>query len=161
MDRKRLKKIFGIGPVGALISLVVLIIAYWIDTKLAHPAILSDPLPLKLAGSVSVLFGIYLFFWSFWALRHWWVNDRLCTDGPFRWFRHPMYAAWITFILPGAALFFNSWIMFLFVVSIHPIWHALVIHEEKIMSERFRDEYDIYAKQTGRFCPRIGGKGDR
>ena len=66
-----------------------------------------------------------------------------------------MYAAWITFVSLGIAVYFDSWVLLLWVVSMHPIWHRLVIHEEKMMSGRFQNEYRVYAGRTGRFVPRL------
>lgn len=88
-------------------------------------------------------------------MRKWWAKDELCTRGPFKWFRHPMYAAWITFIFPAVALYINSWIILFSVVMIHPIWHQLVIQEETMLFEIFQNEYLVYAARTGRFFPRI------
>lgn len=120
-----------------------------------HAAILANPAPLKVVGAVLAAVGLGLQFFSVWTLRHWWGKDELCTTGPFKWFRHPLYAAWITFILPAVALFLNSWIILFVVIAMHPIWHRLVRGEEKMMSERFQNEYRAYAAHTGRFFPRI------
>ena len=155
MAISRLNKLFGIGPMGMFISLVLLAIAVWLDRVLGHSAILKNPTPLKVVGVVLVIIGLGLYFWSFWTLRNWWAKDELCTMGPFKWFRHPMYAAFITFIIPSVALYLNSWIILFFAVLIHPIWHQLVTKEEKMMFEIFQDEYRSYAAQTGRFLPRI------
>jgi protein-S-isoprenylcysteine O-methyltransferase Ste14 len=66
-----------------------------------------------------------------------------------------MYAAWITFISFGVALFFNSWIYIIWAMSLHPVWHRLVAKEEQMMIELFADEYMDYADRVGRFIPRI------
>ncbi len=151
----RLQKIFGVGPVGAVISLVLLTIAAWVNYVLGYSAISANPEPIKVMGGILAIIGLGLLFWSLWTLRNWWAKDELCTMGPFKWFRHPVYAAWITFLLPALALYLNSWIILFSVVLIHPIWHRLVVQEEKMMSEKFQDEYRVYAAQTGRFIPRI------
>ncbi len=155
MTVTRLKKIFGIGPLGAIISFVLLMTAVWVDRALGHSAILADPAPLKVAGGALAVIGMGLYLWGLWTIRNWWSRDMLCTGGPFRWFRHPMYAAWITFILPAVALYLNSWIILLFAVLLHPIWHRLVTYEEKMMLDKFGDEYRAYMTRTGRFVPRI------
>ena len=155
MDRDRLKKIFGVGPKGAFISLLLLAIAGWVDYLWGHPVLLRDATPLRVSGVVLVVIGLGLHFWSFRTLQNWWANDRLCTFGPFAYFRHPMYAAWITFIFLGVALYLNSWIFLFWIVLLHPIWHRLVAKEEKMMLETFGDEYRAYAAQTGRFFFRI------
>lgn len=151
----RLNKLFGVGPIGMSISLVMLAIAVCVDRVWGHSAILTNPTPLKVVGVVLVIIGLGLYFWSFWTLQNWWAKDELCTMGPFKWFRHPMYAAWITFIIPAVALYLNSWIILLFAVLIHPIWHQLVTREEKMMFEIFREEYRSYSTRTGRFFPMI------
>ncbi len=155
MDTGRLQRIFGVGPMGAVINLVLLTIAVWVDRLLGHLAILANPVPIKVVGGGLAAIGLGLHFWSLWTLRHWWGKNELCTMGPFKWFRHPMYAAWITFILPAVALYLNSWFILFCVILMHPIWHQLVIREEKMMFEIFQNEYRAYAAQTGRFFPRI------
>ena len=140
---------------GAVISIVWLRLAVWVDHLLGHAAILVNPAPIKVVGGVLAVIGLGLLFWTVRTLRNWWAKDELCTTGPFKWFRHPMYAAWITFIVPSVALYLNSWIILFFVVSLHPIWHKLVMREEKVMFENFQNEYCVYAARTGRFLPRI------
>lgn len=152
----RVQRYFGVGPLGALVSFVFLAIAWGVDYRVGHAAIWPDPLPMRFAGGAIILVGLVFHFWTMYALRNWWAEDRLCTQGPFRWVRHPMYAAWITVILPGFALFLNSWIMICSVVVIHPIWHRLAVREETMMSDKFQNEYRSYAARTGRFFPRIG-----
>ena len=155
MDISRLQRIFGVGPMGAAISLVLLTMAVWVDRVLGHSAIVANPAPIKVIGGGLAVIGLGLLFWSLWTLRNWWAKDELCTMRPFKWFRHPMYAAWITFILPAVALYLNSWIILFFVALLHPIWHKLVIYEEKMISEKFQNKYSVYAARTGRFFPRI------
>jgi protein-S-isoprenylcysteine O-methyltransferase Ste14 len=155
MDISRRQKLFGVGPMGMVISLVVLTIAVWVDRLVGHLAILANPASIKVVGEYIAVIGMGLLFWSYWTLRNWWAKDKLCTMGPFKWFRHPLYAAWITFLFPAAALYLNSWIILFFAVLIHPIWHRLVLREEKMMVEKFQNEYRAYASRTGRFFPRI------
>jgi len=155
MDISRRQKLFGVGPMGMVISLVVLTIAAWVDRLVGHLAILANPASIKVVGGCIAVIGMGLLFWSYWTLRNWWAKDKLCTMGPFKWFRHPLYAAWITFLFPAAALYLNSWIILFFAVLIHPIWHRLVLREEKMMVEKFQNEYRAYASRTGRFFPRI------
>ena len=83
------------------------------------------------------------------------MNNRLCTQGPFKLFPHPMYAAWITSICSGVILYLNSWVLLFWPVLLHPIWHSLVSKEEITMLENSGDEYREYAIRTGRFVPRI------
>ncbi len=149
------QKLFGIGPLGAAISLAALAAAAWVDPLLGCAVILADPTPLQVAGAGLAVAGAGLLAGSLWTMRAWWAKDQLCTRGPFRWFRHPMYAAWITFIFPGAALFFNSWVLLAAAALLHPVWHLLVRSEEQMMLAQFQDAYRVYAARTGRFIPRF------
>ena len=155
MNRDRLRRLFGIGPVGASLSLLLLAAAMSIDRMLGHPKMLPYGSLMKGISVVLVLAGLGLSFWTMYTLRNWWVKNRLCTRGPFRWFRHPMYAGWITFVSLGAALYSNSWTLLLWVISLHLLWHRLVRREEKMMVEHFPQEYPSYATRTGRFIPRL------
>jgi protein-S-isoprenylcysteine O-methyltransferase Ste14 len=151
----KIKKIFGIGPTGAIISLILFGATAYLDLLLGHPVIAEKSGPVKTTGVILVILGLGLHSWSMWALINWWVDDRLCTRGPFRYFRHPMYAAWVTFVFPGVTLYLNSWVFFIWVIIAHPIWHRLVRKEESMMIEKFGDEYEKYIKKTGRFIPRF------
>ena len=155
MEIRKTEKLFGIGPLGALLSTLLLAFFWWIDHILGHASIIAHPAPLKCAAAGLIAIGLGLHFWTMSTLRNWWMNDRLCTTGPFKYFRHPMYAAWITFISAGIALLLNSWILLLWVAALHPIWHLLVTKEEKLMAGNFGDDYVAYKARTGRFFPRV------
>ena len=155
MEIRKTEKIFGIGPLGALLSSMLLALFWCVDHIIGNPSIMAHPAPLKYTAAVLIAIGLGLHFWTLFTLRNWWMNDRLLTSGPFKYFRHPMYAAWITFISSGIGLFLNSWILLLWVAALHPIWHLLITKEEKMMAENFGDEYREYAARTGRFFPRV------
>jgi len=155
MRIRKTEKLFGIGPLGALLSSILLAIFWWVDHILGHAPIMAHPAPLRYGAVMLLAIGLGLHFWTLFTLRNWWMDDRLCIAGPFKYFRHPMYAAWITFISAGIALFLNSWILLLWVAALHPIWHLLITKEEKMLAENFGDEYREYAARTGRFFPRV------
>lgn len=80
----------------------------------------------------------------------------LVTEGPYKYVRHPMYAVQIPLILswlPASA----NWL-----VGLPGLIGGLVVflfrlpQEEKVMLERFGDDYRDYMEQTGRFLPRFG-----
>ncbi|MGX9726639.1 MAG: methyltransferase family protein [Candidatus Electronema sp. VV] len=151
-----LKKIFGVGPAGMMISFALLLAAFLLDRRLGCPAIMLDHiLPLRLAAGALAAAGCGLLAWGAHTLRSWWRNGELCTGGPFRWFRHPIYAAYLTFIFPAAALFLNSWLLLIAAAALHPLWHLLVRHEEAMMLEKFAERYRGYMERTGRFFPKF------
>jgi protein-S-isoprenylcysteine O-methyltransferase Ste14 len=150
-----LKRLFGTGPRGVAASLAVLLAATWLDRLTGHPRISNYTGIMAGVSCLLAAMGVALLLWSSWTLRTWWFREELCTKGPFKWFRHPLYAAWITFLLPAAALYADSWIMLATAALLHPLWHRLVRSEETMMFEQFGDDYRHYAARTGRFFPRI------
>lgn len=155
MARNIRQRFFGVGPVGAVISAVILVVAIRADRAFCHPKILGYPSIVKSLGTLLICTGLVLLLWTAYTLRSWWMEKRLCTNGPFRWFRHPMYAAWITFICLGAALYLNSWVFLAWALLLQPVWHFLVTTEEEMMVKHFGNEYRRYAARTGRFVPRL------
>jgi len=149
------EKFFGVGPLGALISFALLVLARMIDRHIGHTGLMSHPAPLRYIAVVLCALGLFLHFWTMFTLRNWWRKDGLCTHGPFKYLRHPMYAAWVTFISLGLSLALNSWIFLFWSMILHPIWHLLVTKEEKIMEQAFGDQYRNYCLRKGRFIPRF------
>jgi protein-S-isoprenylcysteine O-methyltransferase Ste14 len=153
--QNKLIKIFGIGIKGAIISFFLLVIAMLADSIFELPILVDYAVLMKTIGIILVILGLGLHFWSFFTLRSWWVDDKLCTRGPFKHFRHPMYAAWIKFICPGLALSFNSWFYIFWILLLHLLWHKLVRKEEIVMIDTFGKIYKDYARRTCRFFPKM------
>jgi protein-S-isoprenylcysteine O-methyltransferase Ste14 len=149
------QKRFGIGPVGMLAGLAVLGLLWMIDRSLGHLAIWSRSEPARIMG--AILIGLWLC-WHGWCLRtilQWWIHSRLCTTGPYRYVRHPIYAGASLLASSGISLMFNSWIVLLLPVCVFAIYSLLVQKEEAMMNSVFGEEYQRYAARTGRLFPRI------
>jgi len=155
MSHPSLKKIFGIGPLGGLISIGMLLLAAWIDRHAGWGAMTPHEAEVCWLGGLLILLGLGVHCWSFVTLRQWWMDNQLCTRGPFHYVRHPMYAAWISLIAPGLVLILNRWIYLLWLLALHPIWIGLVRREERTMERHFGETYRRYAVRTGRFVPRL------
>jgi protein-S-isoprenylcysteine O-methyltransferase Ste14 len=152
----RYKKLFGVGPLGALITTLLLGALWLVDMGFRHLRILDDPTPIWLAG--FALLAIWLC-WHGWCIRiisRWWRHDRLCTDGPYRFVRHPIYAGGALLAATGISLMFNSWIVLLLPFLSFAVNSNLVREEESMMESVFGEEYRCYAARTGRLFPKIG-----
>ena len=153
MQISKSKKKFGIGPVGMAISLVVFGLLWLLDYMFFQAEILHHPRLFRILG--GGLIGVFVC-WHIWAisnLRSVFYQNQLCTTGPYRLVRHPMYAGVLFLLFPGIALMLNSWILLLWPVLVYPVWSVLVPKEEKIMTEIFGEEYRSYAARTGRLFP--------
>ncbi len=123
-------------------------------------ALLSFPLPLWLrwAGAGLSLASILYIAWVQHFLGKQWSasleiakDHELVTSGPYRLIRHPLYMG-IIFMAPGFALVTASWIL----VALLPIGVFLFLRvrkEERMMIERFGEEYLNYMRKTKRFIP--------
>jgi protein-S-isoprenylcysteine O-methyltransferase Ste14 len=93
-----------------------------------------------------------------WSLRSLPVSMRgrgVCRSGPFRFVRHPLYAAFLSLFNFGFALYLNHWVYVLWAILLHPLWHSIVRSEELLMVGEFGREYEEYIRETGRFVPRL------
>jgi protein-S-isoprenylcysteine O-methyltransferase Ste14 len=153
----RYQKLFGVGPIGLLISLVLFGLASVLDRALGQIRIFTSFQPGRIAGFVLIELWICWHVWAIKTISSWWKNGRLCTAGPFRFVRHPIYAGAIWLLGYGVALLFNSWIMLACPLLQYLIMSFLVRKEEKMMSGVFGEDYARYAARTGRLLPKIFG----
>jgi protein-S-isoprenylcysteine O-methyltransferase Ste14 len=130
-----------------------------------NPAMISGlihfvPVWLRTIGLALSLAGIVLLVWTHEHLGRQWSADlviqsshALITTGPYHWVRHPMYSALFAFFIGTALSSGNYLIEALSLVIILNILFRLP-NEEKMMMEKFGDEYRAYAEKTGQFFPR-------
>lgn len=154
-------RIFGVGPTGLLISVLLLLIAFFLEDHLGHLQISgNDFLRWSVFGGMSVVTAL-IALWSIVSLPITKRGKRLATTGAFGYFRHPLYGAFLSFFNFGLAVLLNNWIYILWAVVQHPVWHWLIKHEEELMEKRFPGEYESYVLKTGRFFPRISLRKQR
>ncbi|MEM9421501.1 MAG: isoprenylcysteine carboxylmethyltransferase family protein, partial [Pseudomonadota bacterium] len=82
-------------------------------------------------------------------------GQTLITAGVYKRVRHPMYSAiWILFLVQP--LFLHNWLAgFSGPISFAIMYFIRVPYEEKMMRDKFGDEYDEYCRKTGRIWPRF------
>ena len=109
-------------------------------------------------GWLLVAIGLTLFVWTlatFWhhrtTVNPYKAASSLCTGGPFRFSRNPIYVGdW--FILTGVSMLLASWWPLLFAPL---IWVALrygvIRHEEAHLEARFGEDYRTYKTQVRRW----------
>jgi protein-S-isoprenylcysteine O-methyltransferase Ste14 len=79
----------------------------------------------------------------------------LVTDGIFQYLRHPMYASHLLWGL-AQVLMLHNWIAgFAYLVVIIPRTWVRIQNEERIMIEKFGDEYRRYMEKTGGLIPKL------
>jgi protein-S-isoprenylcysteine O-methyltransferase Ste14 len=113
-------------------------------------------------GLVVFWCGIALRFWSFRALGRYFTftvqtsaDQPVITSGPYRFVRHPSYAAVLLMVM-GAGLFFGSWWSFAWLTA--SVLCGLLFRirvEERALLLQLGDRYDTYAASHKRLVPFI------
>jgi protein-S-isoprenylcysteine O-methyltransferase Ste14 len=153
-------RIFGSGPVGLLISLVLLFLAFYLKDLLDTPKIFIDQdfIRQSIFGLLTII-SVAVIIWSLVSLNPKLRGKTLITTGALKYFRHPLYAAFLSFFNFGLAILLNNWIFIIWAIILHPIWHWLARREEKSLETIFPREYEEYCKKTGRFFPKLKSLG--
>jgi protein-S-isoprenylcysteine O-methyltransferase Ste14 len=149
------QRIFGTGPRGLIISVVLLLLSFWVNPILNIPEIHGNNTIGVSVFGVAIILTILLIVWSAKSLNPSQRGRELVTSGAFRFFRHPLYAAFLTFFNFGLAIYLDNYIFIFWAILQHFVWHVNVAKEEKMISGIFPQTYDEYCKRTGRFFPRF------
>lgn len=113
----------------------------------------------RILGLVLTLAGYFLFIWSVvvrgryavsWEMPE---NQRLVTWGPYRYVRHPSYLGYFLMFF-GLFFLWPNWFTLFPLVAI-PGYFLVTFEEERLLVQRFGDEYVKYQKKTGRFFPKL------
>lgn len=140
-----------------LIPIFFYLLTSWINTfRLPFPA------GIRWLGAGLIFAGDLLFIWSHKALGSNWSpileirkGHTLVTDGPYRFIRHPMYAA-IFLIGIGVSLLSANWIVALsYMMPTASLYLVRVSDEEEMMIGQFGDEYRQFMTRTGRLIPKL------
>jgi protein-S-isoprenylcysteine O-methyltransferase Ste14 len=150
-------RLFGSGPAGLAISIGLLFLARYLKKIFNIPNIFTGQSLLR--WSIFCVLAIVTAVIFVMANRALGIKTRgrmLIKTGIFKYFRHPLYVAFLTFFDFGLAILLNNWVFIAWALLLHPIWNFLVATgEEKMMKEVFPGEYEEYCSNTGRFFPKV------
>ena len=79
----------------------------------------------------------------------------LVTYGPYRWVRHPFYVT-AALLMLSAMLLSANWLIGFWSLVVMTLLAIRTPKEERMLIERFGDDYRNYMAKTGRFLPRVG-----
>jgi len=155
MPMTQYQRLFGTGPRGIAITLATLVIAFVLASRIEPWSIHGSVQFGYAALGVSLVLTLAIAMWSVRSLPPADRGKALVTSGAFQYFRHPLYASFLTFFDFGLAIYLDDWVFIIWAVAQHPIWHLNMVGEERLMRNEFGDEYDAYCNRTGRFIPRF------
>ncbi len=109
---------------------------------------------------IIMILGLVLRTWSIHTLGNYFTmhlaihkEHKIIRKGPYRYLRHPSYVgAFLTYF--GTAIFLHSWFSLIVAAAILPVaWLRRMHYEEKLLIEKFGQEYESYCKTAKRVIP--------
>ncbi len=154
----RASRLAGLLALPALAATVVYVLA---PTWLSWSA-LPLPIWIRWLGVGVALGGFALLQWAQQSLGMNWsdaprvvAGQSLVASGPYRWIRHPIYAAFLL-ILGSPLLISASWLVGALWIGMTGLDVAARIStEEALMLGRFGEQFRDYRLKTGRLLPRL------
>ncbi len=150
------------GDAGQLI-LLVLFLVLWVGDSfiLGRSTFLTSymPIALRLLILVLALAGAFFLVKSgHVVISHGRPPSGLVTSGAFGYVRHPLYLGCLLFYF-GLAAATASLFSLAFLVGIFLFYNFIAGYEEKLLEAKFGESYRTYKQQTGKWLPKISGKG--
>jgi protein-S-isoprenylcysteine O-methyltransferase Ste14 len=116
---------------------------------------------VRLVGLAVGLAGAVLLVWASVLLGRLMIHEAAVRDdhvliesGPYRFIRHPVYAGYLALLLGSGVASLNVCLWLLWPVSLLGIL-IQAASEERVLRERFGQDYERYARRTGQLVPRF------
>ena len=147
------------GDSGQLVLLILFLLIWVVDSFLLKiSTFLSDDISLYIRLIIFVLIlvtAVYLIRSGHAVVSHGQRPSGVVATGAYQYVRHPLYLGSIMFYL-GLSLATASFFSLLLVVLIFIFYNHIASYEDKLMEDRFHEEYRNYKKKTGKWMPMIG-----
>jgi protein-S-isoprenylcysteine O-methyltransferase Ste14 len=151
----RYERLFGSGPKGTFYGILLFMVAITFNESIVTLKITDNEFVRYTIFGVSTVATLFLIVWSLYSLPPSQREKKFVTTGAFKYFRHPLYAAFVSIFNFGFAVLLNSWIYFIWALLMIPVWQLCVRSEEKLMLEEFGDSYSEYSARTWKFFPKL------
>lgn len=146
---------WGAGPLFTILSLtycgVVIGIGFVTGSVVKIP-LLSDKTAM-VSGIVIITAGLPFYLTALIGVKRAYASERLVTTGPFGMCRHPVYAAWVIFFVPGIMLIINTWLGLTAPIVMYFLIISLVKKEEAYLEAMFGKDYLDYKQRTPAVLP--------
>jgi protein-S-isoprenylcysteine O-methyltransferase Ste14 len=80
-------------------------------------------------------------------------EGKVVTRGTYSYCRNPIYATWLIFLLPAAALLVNSWLFLVLDLVLYGVFKLLIPREYAECREAFGAEFIEYERSVSELLP--------
>jgi len=108
---------------------------------------------LAMVAGVLLLIGLPMLMIAARSIMMGYKHDQLVTTGIAGLVRHPIYSAWIVFIVPAVALLSRSWPLFFMPLVAYLIFKVLHPREDENLQEQFGSGYEDYRASVNELIP--------
>jgi protein-S-isoprenylcysteine O-methyltransferase Ste14 len=154
---------WGVGPKFGIFMITygTLVIALSMHS---HPAFTLSLIPHPISASIGIvliIMGIPFYLFSLSSVMRAFKAGKLVTTGVYGMCRHPVYASWVIFFLPGIALLMNTWLGLTVPILMYFVLRALVKDEDTYLEKTFGPDYLAYRQKVPPVLPVGWIKADR
>lgn len=154
--KKKQMTVLGVGLKFAIISIFFAAIIFAVHFLwMSHLTIPIPRIVTQVLGILLVIIGVPVYLISGLSIHRYFYDGQLATKGIYGYFRHPIYGAWIVFIVPGIVLLINSLIGLTVPVFMYGVFKIFIREEDKYLEEKFGEEFFEYRKRVGEVFPKF------
>lgn len=84
-------------------------------------------------GLLLIALGIPVYLISGLTIHKYFNTGKLATNGIYAYFRHPIYGAWIVFIVPGIVFAINSLLGMTIPFFMYAVFKVLIVREDNYL----------------------------
>ncbi len=152
--RRRMSR-WGIGPLWTVLALAYALPVLWAERRwfpdlkmIWPPPTIGMAMALLLGGG-----GIAIYVSALRELGRARREQRLACEGVYAWMRHPIYSAFIIFLVPAVVLWLRSILGLSIPVVMYVLFRVLIRSEEAYLAERFGESYWQWRRRTNAILP--------
>jgi protein-S-isoprenylcysteine O-methyltransferase Ste14 len=148
---------WGVGPKLGLITVIYAAIVFLLNYfyfPFLRFTLLAKAVNIML-GIVLIGTGISILVFSVFTVKKYFHEEKFLTKGVYSFLRHPIYGAWITFIVPGIVIWRGSVLGVSIPVFMYAVFRVLILQEEQYLETKFGEEYLEYKRKVGMVFPKF------
>jgi protein-S-isoprenylcysteine O-methyltransferase Ste14 len=144
-----------VGPKLALSTLPALVVAVAVTVLFRYACrLVLLPRGVELGlGVVLLATGLVFYGSAARSLMRGFREGVLVTGGVFAWSQNPLYASFIFFLIPAAALLADSWPLVVASLVLYVAFKRFIVAEYREMEAAFGEQYRAYRSKTSELLP--------